>query len=335
MDTIKAAWQGERKNIQAMEALILYRSGDTVSAENIMRAVKENAVTDEDGSMYFKEKSGPYWYETAVESHTVIIEAFEEIMHDSETADRIKNWMLKQKQATSWGTSRATAEAIYALLMSGSNWIAESNSPEITIADKPLDLSEMEEGTGYIKKSWMKEEITPEMSEVKLVSHNKVPSWGGLYWQYFENMDKVTEAETELKINKKLYLKSTANGEELLIPVGNEARIKVGDEIIVRMEITSGRNMEYVYIKDMRAPGLEPVNVLSGSRYQDGLFYYETTKDASTNFYFGSLNKGVYILEYPLRAAYKGSYSAGVAVIQSMYAPEFTSHSNGIRITVE
>ncbi len=87
-------------------------------------------------------------------------------------------------------------------------------------------------------------------------------------------------------------------------------------------------------MKDMRASGFEPLNVFSGFRWQDGLGYYESTRDASTNFFFSYLKKGTYVFEYPLVVTHAGDFSNGVATIQSMYAPEFASHSDGMRVKV-
>jgi uncharacterized protein YfaS (alpha-2-macroglobulin family) len=93
--------------------------------------------------------------------------------------------------------------------------------------------------------------------------------------------------------------------------------------------------LEYVHLKDMRAAGFEPMNVLSRYKWQDGLGYYESTKDASTNFFMDYLSKGSYVFEYDLRVFHKGDFSNGVTTMQCMYAPEFSSHSEGIRVTVE
>jgi uncharacterized protein YfaS (alpha-2-macroglobulin family) len=80
---------------------------------------------------------------------------------------------------------------------------------------------------------------------------------------------------------------------------------------------------------------MEPTQVISGYRWQDGLGYYQTTKDASTNFFFDWLQKGTYVFEYPLRVTHVGDFSNGITTIQCMYAPEFTSHSEGVRVKVE
>jgi uncharacterized protein YfaS (alpha-2-macroglobulin family) len=64
------------------------------------------------------------------------------------------------------------------------------------------------------------------------------------------------------------------------------------------------------------------------------LGYYESTRDASTNFFFSRLPKGTYVFEYPLRVVLAGDFSNGVTTVQSMYAPEFSSHSEGVRVKV-
>jgi uncharacterized protein YfaS (alpha-2-macroglobulin family) len=88
-------------------------------------------------------------------------------------------------------------------------------------------------------------------------------------------------------------------------------------------------------MKDMRASALEPVNVLSGYKWQGGLGYYETTKDMSTSFFFSYLPKGTYVFEYPLFVSHSGTFSNGITTIQSLYAPEFSAHSEGVKLTVE
>jgi uncharacterized protein YfaS (alpha-2-macroglobulin family) len=111
--------------------------------------------------------------------------------------------------------------------------------------------------------------------------------------------------------------------------------LKPGDKIRVRIELRSDRDMEFVHMKDMRAAGFEPVNVISQYKYQGGMGYYESTKDASTDFFIDFLRKGIYVFEYDMRANLSGQFSNGITTIQCMYAPEFTSHSEGVRVRVE
>lgn len=117
--------------------------------------------------------------------------------------------------------------------------------------------------------------------------------------------------------------------------LNNKTPLKVGDLLTVRIEISTDRTMEFVHMKDMRASGLEPVEVLSKHKWQDGLGYYQSTKDTATHFFFDKIKKGVYVFEYDVRVSHKGMFSNGITTLQSMYTPEFSSHSKGIQIEVK
>ena len=228
---------------------------------------------------------------------------------------------------------------MYALLLQGTDWLSVTDAVQITVGDKVIDPSTMdaikvEAGTGYFKTSWNTSEISKEQATVRMTKKGEGIAWGGMYWQYFEDLDKITTAETPLQLKKKLFLKSnTATGEELS-PITETTALKVGDLVRVRIELRADREMDFVHMKDMRAAGLEPIDVISKYKYQDGLGYYQATKDASTNFFFDTLRKGIYVFEYDLRVNNAGTFSNGITTIQSMYAPEFSSHSEGVRVNV-
>ena len=157
-------------------------------------------------------------------------------------------------------------------------------------------------------------------------------AWGAVYWQYFEQLDKITAAETPLKLKKQLFLEQNTDRGPVIKPIDGQTELKTGDLVKVRIELRVDRDMEYVHLKDMRAAGFEPVSTLSQSKYQDGLWYYESPRDLATNFFMGYLPKGTYVFEYPLRVSQKGDFSNGITTIQCMYAPEFSSHSEGVRV---
>ena len=123
--------------------------------------------------------------------------------------------------------------------------------------------------------------------------------------------------------------------------------LNVGDKIVVRVILSTDRNLEFVHLKDMRASALEPLartptgnlgwggsDGLSGYRYQDGLGYYQATTDLATNFFFDYLPKGTYVFEYPLKVNAVGDFSNGITTVQCLYAPEFSAHSEGIRLNI-
>ncbi len=332
-------WLENSRYMQGMIALILHRDKDAKTPKDILKSLKENSLNSEEMGMYWKESYGHYWYQAPIEMQALMIEAFDEILNDTKTVDDLKTWLIKSKQTQHWGTTRATTEAVYAMLLKGSDWLSTEPNVEITLGNIKLDPKndpeiKPEPGTGYFKKTWHGADIKPDMGKVKVVKKDEGVSYGAVYWQYFEQLDKITPHETPLKLKKQLFLqKNTASG-PVIEPVTKDTKLKLGDKIKVRIELRVDRDMDYVHMKDMRASGFEPVNVLSSYKWQDGLGYYESTKDAATNFFFSHLHKGTFVFEYMLLINHSGDFSNGVTTIQCMYAPEFTSHSEGVRVKV-
>ena len=338
---IKTYWLKRSLYAKGLMALVSHRMDDSQTAEKILKSLKENSITNDELGMYWKSNTNSwYWYQAPIETQALMIEAFSEIENDTETIDNLKIWLLKNKQTTNWKTTKSTTDAVYALLLQGSDWLSVTDMVDVVLGDTPIEPSKLENvkveaGTGYYKTSWKSDEIKPEMAEVTLTKKGDGVAWGGLYWQYFEDLDKISSAETPLKLSKKLFLKTNTDHGEQITEITEETELKVGDLVRVRIELRSDRAMEFVHMKDMRAAGLEPVNVLSQYKWQDGLGYYESTKDASTNFFFDYLPKGIYVFEYDLRVNNAGNFSNGITTIQSMYAPEFSSHSEGVRLSVK
>ncbi|MRI02358.1 alpha-2-macroglobulin [Kriegella sp. EG-1] len=333
-------WMNRGLYSKGMLALITHRNDDTKTASKILKSLKENSITSDELGMYWKENTASwYWHKAPIETQALMIEAFGEIQNDIKIIDNLKIWLLKNKQTNQWNTTKATTEAIYALLLQGSDWLSVTDAVTILVGNKEIDPSKLENvkveaGTGYYKTSWNASEINPEMAEVQMEKKGKGIAWGALYWQYFEDLDKITTAKTPLQLKKKIFLKKNTNTGEEISEITDTTTVKIGDLVRVRIELRSDRDMEFLHMKDMRAAGFEPINVLSTYKWQDGLGYYESTKDASTNFFFDYLPKGVYVFEYDLRVNNSGEFSNGITTIQSMYAPEFSSHSEGVRLNV-
>lgn len=335
-------WINKGLYSKGMLALVMHRMKDEKTSSKILRALKENSITSEELGMYWKENTNSwYWYQAPIETQSLLIEAFSEITpNDIETVDNLKIWLLKNKQTNQWKTTKATSEAVYALLLKGSDWLSVTDAVDVFVGGEKIEPSKLENvkveaGTGYYKTAWNSTEVKPKMAEVQISKKGEGIAWGALYWQYFEDLDKITSAETPLKLKKKLFLKKNTDTGEEISEITKETDLKVGDLVRVRIELRADRPMEFVHMKDMRAAGFEPINIISRYKWQDGLGYYESTKDASTNFFFDYLPKGVYVFEYDLRVNNAGDFSNGITTIQSMYAPEFSSHSEGARVSIK
>jgi hypothetical protein len=299
-----------------------------------------------------------WWYRAPIETQALMIEAFDEVMNDQTSVEDCRVWLLKQKQTQDWKTTKATADAIYALLLRGRDLLSSTALVDVTIGgidvtpgkgaspsrpasrqggtdgEQPATRNAVEPGTGFYEARFSPAEIKPGMGAITLKKTDQGVAWGSVHWQYLEDMSKVTPYEgTPLKLTKSLFTKvNTARG-RVLEPV--KGALAVGDELVVRIELRTDRDMEYVHLKDQRGSGTEPVSVLSGYKYQDGLRYYESTRDTASHFFIDYLPKGTYVFEYSTRVQLRGEYQTGMAEIQCMYAPEFNSHSESLKINVK
>lgn len=283
-------WSHFNAYMKGMIALTLNRSDNMQTPKAIIQSLRETSISKEEMGMYWVQRGyGYWWYEAPIETQSLLIECFHEVDKNIATIDKMKIWLLKNKQTNNWETTKATADACYALLLTGTDWLENTPDVIIKLGDKTIKSTEQKQaaGTGYFKIRYNGNEVKENMGNIKLtVSENpSATSWGAVYWQYFEDLDKITSAKTPLVITKQLFIeRNTSRGPEL-IPITSSNVLKVGDKVKARIEIIVDRDMEYVHLKDMRASCFEPVNVISSYKYQNGLGYYESTKDVSTNFF--------------------------------------------------
>ncbi len=338
---MKKFWTDYELYSQGLMIMAFYRADDKEITDDLIKSFRERALHHEELGMYWKENvSGYYWYQSTIQTQALMIEVFHEVAKDNESVDELKVWLLKNKQTNDWKTTTATAQAVYSLLLTGGiDLLANSQIVPVQLGNKTIDPEndpdiKTEAGTGYYKVSFSGNEVKPEWGHLRVSNMNDGVAWGAVYWQYFEDIDKITPHETPLKLKKDLYKEVMTDRGATLEIIKSGDNLKIGDKVIVRIELRVDRDMEFIHMKDMRAAGFEPINVISTYKWQDGLGYYESTKDASTNFFIDFLPKGTYVFEYPLRVTAAGSFSNGITTIQCMYAPEFMSHSQGQRVRI-
>lgn len=331
-------WRNKSIHQQGILALAAHRmNSKSTFAQTVVDSLKNQAIIDSMKGMYWKQAWGFYWYELPIETQAVMIELFDEVGKDDDAVYWLKLWLLQQKKGAAWASTKATTTASYALLKSGGNWLENEGGLDIQIGSQNISSTNeaQETGTGYFKKTWSAEAVQKDFANITIDNKNASPAFGAAYWQYFEHFENInTFQTTPLKIKKELFIQTQTTKGVVNTPI-KEASLKPGDLVLVKIELEVGQEMEFLHLKDMRAAGFEPTNVLSAYKYQNGMGYYEMTKDASSNFFFSQLKKGKYVFEYTLRAVHKGQFSNGITTIQSMYAPEFTAHSEAIDITIE
>ena len=324
----KLSGEGKELTIygKALGAIILQQSGKVAEARLFMQSLMEySVVTDEMGRYFDTPKARYSWFSYKIPTEVAAMEAIQRITKDTKAIDEMKRWLLKQKQTQTWETPIATADAVYALMATGaSDLLANTGGVEITLG-KEVIRTPADDAIGYIKKT-----VSGDVMNIKKVRVDKEGAgmgWGAVYAQYLESMDQIGEQGNGLSVSRQLY-----KGDEAL---NESAPLKVGDKITVRLTVKADRDMDFVQIKDDRAACMEPLQAVSGFRWGNGLGYYQATKDASTQFFIDQMRKGTYVIEYQVYVNRTGEYQAGIATVQSAYAPEFGGHTGGYRVMVE
>jgi len=328
-------WKGKPIKNQGYMGFVLQDLGESTELSTLMKSLTERAILSEELGAYWKYNQGYGWYYRPIETHALMIELYD-LMDDSEMVDELRLWLLKNKQTSHWETTKSTAWAIYSLLLSGDDWLAPADMVTVSLGSVEIEPSvDPQAGSLYYRETVM-ESVLSSATQLKAVNSNDHLAWGALHWQYFTDLDQVESAETRaLRIDKQVYLRGDAGSPDALKILPAKHQLQPGDELVVRLRLTADRYLEYLHMKDYRGAGLEPINVLSGYRYQDGLSYYESTRDMATHFFIESMVPGDYVFEYSLRVRHPGDFSNGHCIIESMYAPEMRAHSDGQRITVK
>ena len=331
LKSLDKEWTSFNFNYRSKGALVLYRNGNEKTAKLMIQSFKECAQKNEQIGMYWPKKY--FSFESHIATHAYIMAAFAEIDKDEEMIDQLRVWLLTQKQTNSWENSASTADAIYALLLRGSDWFAEGKEVTLQFGNTPINTEGGVAGTGFIQRRWNAEEVTEEMRQLTVNNPTNHLVWGGLFRQYFVPIDEVKKDESGFTIQRELFVETVMDKGKLLVPVEKQA-LKVGDKLTVKITFTSQQDMSYVFVKDLRAAGFEPIEQVSHYEYNDRMSYYQTNTDTDMQFFIERLPKGTHQLEYSMFVTKEGYLNNGYALIQCQYAPEFSAYSDGIRVRI-
>lgn len=312
-------------------ALLMHRNGKKEVATAILTGLKKTATISEEKGMYWaNNRRGSDYFTSPIDTHCILMSVFNEIAPDTQNTNRMKQWLLNQKRTQNWESVPATVNAIYALLLTGSDWLNTQNTCVATWDGKTYSTAEGEIATGYLKTILPNEPANSSANPVLSIrKEGNTPAWGAVYEQYFQEIDKVKGQKGVLSVEKKLFVETNNGTNRQIRPVTPEQPLRIGDKVIVRLTIRTDREMNYVFLKDLRAGCFEPADQLSGPESRDGIWYYRSPKDVSENFFINRLPEGTFVLEYPVYVSRSGEYAGGISTIQCMYAPEFVSHTAG------
>lgn len=324
-------WQTMDVAGKAIAALILYRHNYKTVSRNIIASLREFAVSTPEKGMWWPSLDDmTAWSMGKTGATSLILDAFNTFEPGCRDIDLIRQWLILQKETKNWGTSVTTSDVIASLLTSGSKWTVPASPAIIKIGDTVIESESTDRMLGYFRRDVSA--LHPSEATLSVKKSGTTPSWGAVYCQFKSDMTEIEAASCpEVSIDKQLYKRTnSSSGVEWIVADS----IKTGDIVQVNLTITVKRDMDYVAITDQRGACFQPVEQLPQPVVSEGIYFYRENRDSSTNIFVTRLPKGVYRLSYELYANNAGTFSSGIATLQSQYAPAMSAHSSGRLIKV-
>ena len=329
-------WKALGFESRALAATVLVRLGRPEKARAILASLREHAFVSAEGDLYWSAQRDGYagMFRSGPAADAAIVEAFLEA-GDADVADMWRARLIDERRTRGWDSTVSTADAAYALMLGGGDLLFGGETATVTLDGAAVPKTGAEAETGHFMHRYAAEEVRPWMGSIGFTGAGRegMPSWGGVHWSYDEDVLRVRAHETgSLKVEKHYFRKVRAGRETRLEPVAGP--LALGDEVVVRLVVTSDGVYDYVHLEDARPACLEPVDVSSGYRWQGGPGHYQETRDTATHYYYDRIGKGRFTLETSFRVRQAGSFSGGIATLQCMYAPAFTAHSDARKLEV-
>lgn len=321
-------WKEHSVGQKAVDAIILAGNSYGATARSILESLREYATVTEEKGMWWQQLENCWFLSmNKVGVTALILDAFHSADPTCADIDRIRQWLILNKTNNDWGNAVITSQVISSILTSGTKWAVNPAGTAIRIDDTLLTPDKMEYATGAFTR-----QITDEVKDgatLTIDRQGNYPSFGGVVTMRVLPMDEIKAVDcTELGVEKRM---SVFNGAEW-VPAD---KFSVGDRVKVSLVLKADTDMQYVVVTDMRAAGLEPVEQLPAPIWSEGLCFYRENRDDRTNIFIDRMPRGNYILEYELFATVAGTFSSGVASVQSQYNPVVAAHSAGANITIE
>lgn len=320
--------------------VLLYRGskGDRKEANLFIKSLRDPILYDKSGLAYY---GGTQFDNLSISSQLIShIEAAQAIFmaeRDVELLNKMKAWVVMKLQRQSSWNPFITSKILTFLSLNSDIDIDIDAETIIKVAGKTFILDK--------KAPYIKENITlnrdVDLTDIEVIKKIDSSLWGGVTSRYLENLENIVSGGGEVKVVQKLYKEVTSDTKVELIPV-EKSEIHVGDIIVSRIEFTLNETLDYLQLKVDRAGCLEPFNKTSGYnyslRYLGNQYYpngrhipaYTSIRDASTLYFYNTLEAGTYVLENRSYVSRSGSYHAGIVRLQSVYAPEISAHSKSI-----
>jgi uncharacterized protein YfaS (alpha-2-macroglobulin family)/tetratricopeptide (TPR) repeat protein len=305
-------------------------------AEVVERLETLARIDDEQGIAAWGKEGGWYWYEDNVEATSLALMA--ELRKDPEgdIIKKIVRWLLSVRKGGKWKSTRDTAYAIYALTEFIK--ISDEFNPDLTVTvdvdGKEVKKVRFTRGNLFSDDGVLElrgDALKPGAQRMRITKEGQGNLYYDAFLTYFSLEEHISAASTTIAVERsyaRIKRSVDSEGKEVIhrTPLKEGEPLVSGEEIEVRLKLTSKNNYEYLVYEDFKPAGCEPLRLRSGYTY--GIASNMELRDEKVVFFIGYLPEGTHELTYELRAEIPGLFHALPTNGYAMYAPDVRAISD-------
>ena len=337
----KAANMNARYSLygKAVMSRVLRQHGEKAAADLLLRSVQEYLVESPEMGAYFDAPKATMTYNSyRIPTQTAVIEAFHAV-GNTDLVKRMQQWLLQSRRTQQWETSRATADAVFALCLCEGDtariqFARDSNLTPMTATRngiyRTLRVATCDTAK-VVSVASCQDTIAVCVPHATMSSKRPQLLYGSARASYSLPLSKVEQFDSGLKISLRLEVKRNGVWQELAVNEPMDPTLPLRQVAI----IVASRDFDFVRLSFPRPACAEPVVPLSGYSWQQHVGCYRVVTDNAADFYVDKLPKGTYTIVEALHTDRTGTYEQGIATITCTYAPEFAGNSVGRKVYIK
>ncbi|MFA6450528.1 MAG: hypothetical protein WCX65_13735, partial [bacterium] len=302
-------------------------------------------------------RSDFHWYEDPVESTSFALKALVKINPRHKMIPKIVKWLMKSKTyGDHWNSTRDTSIAIYGLVdyLNASKEIEGNYSVKLYGNGKLLRNIHLGKDDIFkepVPISIDKREFAGGGMKIKAVKNGPGVLYMNAATGYYSNEENIKSANGGFGISKTYWLLKPRKGKDGWIftgkKLGNNPEVKLGDQILVELDVSTENPREYIMIEDYLPSGFEVVRDTRGFDVRIPGVAFSEYKDSNSNWYSNMEIRDEKVAffcsyfywpkmttSYIMRAEMTGTFHVMPAEAGLMYYPKVIGNSDEIIIKV-
>lgn len=299
-----------------------------------------------ENAMYWNGSSDPKLFsEDSVEITALGLKALSSWKPDLDSLEKVINYLMQTREGNHWKSTKDSAVAIMGILEYVKQRGVMENSGEVSVYLND-ELFEEKQISGNINTAQRDYTILPDLhpgqdNVIEFNTTSNLAMYYNVYGSYVTQADYIPSSSSGIEVQRIYYrLKQYDLGNRRVYEpeVVRYEDLKVGDVILVQLNITSNEALSYLQVDDPIPAGCEVIrevrdypidgmDLLPGNEHRE--FY-----DERSIFFYSQVPVDGLIIRYLLDCRYEGSFHVLPADAKLMYFPSVRGTSDSLSLTI-